>query len=199
MMMLSRKQLRIGTLAVVVVGLATGTLLAGRFQSQEKHRTAAFWKEVYKTPRELVHGVDAVVLATAVDIRPGRIATSENREDALRFELIDFDVVRGLKGVKDGERITLERAAESESGVFLDVDGGAFELDQSYLLFLKWKEDGDPAFYQVNHQGRFRVANNRLMAADPEDPVAAQLQYRPVEKGLEMVRASLRQRVRHVN
>jgi hypothetical protein len=192
----SRRSFWTGTLIVLALGIATGRLAAGHFfPYQEVHRTAASWKETFNSPQGLSRGVDAVVLAAAAQAVPGRIATSENGEDSLSFELVELDVVTGLKGVKTGERITLERAAETESGFFLDADGGPFEIGQTYLLFLQRQEDGT-YFYQVNNQGRFRVANDRLFAADPEDPVAARFHRRPVTQGLEMVRASLQGRTR---
>lgn len=195
-MSFSRRNFWIGALIVLAAGITTGRFVAGHFfPYQQVHRAEASWKEIFSSPQGLARGVDAVVLATAAEAVPGRTATSENGEDSLSFELVDFDVVRGIKGVKAGERITLERAAETESGHFLDMDGGPFEAGQTYLLFLQRQEDGG-YFYQVNHQGRFRVANDRLMAADPEDPVAARFHRRPLTRGLEMVRASLQGRTR---
>lgn len=195
-MSFSRRNFWIGALIVLAAGITTGRLVAGHFfPYQQVHKTAASWKEIYNSPQGLSRGVDAVVLATVAEVVPGRTATSENGEDSLSFELVELDVVKGIKGVKAGERITLERAAETESGFFLDMDGGPFEIGQTYLLFLQRQEDG-AYFYQVNHQGRFRVANGRLFAADPEDPVAARFHRRPVAQGLEMVRAGLRGRAR---
>lgn len=192
----SRRSFWTGTLIVLALGIAAGRLAAGHFfPYQTVHRTAASWKETFGSPQGLSRGVDAVVLATVAEVVPGRTATSENGEDSLSFELIELDVVKGLKGVNAGERITVERAAETESGHFLDMDGGPFEIGQTYLLFLQRQEDG-VHFYQVNHQGRFRVANDRLLAADPEDPVAARFHRRPVTQGLEIVSASLQGRTR---
>ena len=54
------------------------------------------------------------------------------------------------------------------------------ELRQ-YLLFLKKQEDG-PYYYQVNHQGRYLVAGDRLWAADPEDSVAKAFEGAPVSR-----------------
>jgi len=194
--MVSRKLFWIGTLAVAVVGLLTGALLAAHPSQPTGPRAKAAWKMIYPAPGPMVRDVDAIVLARAVDIKPGRTAESDNGEDSLRFELASFDVIRGLKGVETGERITLERAAESGDSVFLDHDGGSFEAGQRYLLFLKHQEDGGPYFYQVNDQGRFRVANDRLVAVQPGDRVAAQFHQRPVAEGLRLVRANLREGAR---
>lgn len=194
--MISRKLFWIGTLAVAVVGLLTGALLAAHPSQPTGPRAKAAWKTIYPTPGPMVRDVDAIVLARAVDIKPGRTAESDNGEDSLRFELASFDVIRGLKGVTTGERITLERAAESGDSVFLDHDGGSFEPGQRYLLFLKHQEDGGPYFYQVNDQGRFRVANDRLVAVQPGDKVAVQFHQRPVAEGLRLVRENLREGAR---
>lgn len=191
-MTLSRRIFWTGTLAILAVGFTGGRIVADHLLAQRVPKTAASWKATYRSPQELVRGVDAIVLATAADIQPGRVAMSENGEDSLAFELVELQVIRGLKGAKPGERLTLERAAESEGGFFLDADGGPFDIGQTYLLFLQRKEDGDPYFYQVNNQGRYRVANNRLVAAGPQDEVIAQFQHRTVKEALDMVRAGLR-------
>lgn len=187
--MISRRLFWIASLALAAAGLVTGTLSA-RFLHQPHWTSRAAWKEVYRAPRQLVRGVDAIAVATAVEARPGRTATSENGEDVLRFELVDFDVVRGLKGVETSDRITLERAAASEGGVFLDYDGGPFEIGQTYLLFLKRQGEGD-TFYQVNDQGRYRLANDRLEAAEPDDQVAAHFHDRTLKEGLVLIREAL--------
>ncbi|HYO16462.1 MAG TPA: hypothetical protein VE685_24970 [Thermoanaerobaculia bacterium] len=190
--MMSRKFFWTGTLTVAAAGLLTGALIADHLLHRPVRTTRAAWKEVYKAPGELVHRVDAIVLATAVDVQPGRIATSDNEEDVLRFQLVSFDVLRGLKGVDDGERITLERAVASNGGILLDFDGGDFEMGQHYLLFLKRQEDGSPYFYQVNDQGRFRIANDRLVAVARDDKVAAHFDQRTVREALALVRTNLR-------
>lgn len=189
--MISRKLFWTGTLAVALCGLLTGAL-ADRLSQPAGPRARAAWKEIYPAPGQMVRDVDAIVLATATDVQPGRTAVSDNGEDSLLFELVGFDVVRGLKGLETGDRITLERAAESNASIFLDHDGGSFEVGQQYLLFLKQQEDGGPYFYQVNDQGRFRVANDRLIAVHPGDRVAVRFHQRPVEEGLRLIRANLR-------
>lgn len=192
--MLSRKLFLTGTLAVAVIGLVAGALVADNFlHSKVENTSQAAWKEVYKQPRELVRSVDAIVLATAVDVQPGRTAFSEDGEDALSFEVARFAVVKGLKGAEAGEEISVERAAASEGGVFLDYDGGRFEIGNTYLLFLKQQEDGGPYFYQVNNQGRYRVAAGRLHADDDDDDVVTHFHNRTVQEGLSLVRANLRE------
>ena len=190
-MTLSRRSFFAASFVLAAAGLVTGTLGANHLLLQPTSKSFAVWKDVYGTPRQLVRGVDAIAVATAVDVRPGRTATSDNGEDVLHFELVDLDVIRGVKGVETTERITVERTAASEGGHLIDADGGAFEMGQSYLIFLQQQADG-PYFYQVNDQGRYRItANGRLDPAAPGGKVAVHFQDRTLEEGLELVRAGL--------
>jgi hypothetical protein len=72
----------------------------------------------------------------------------------------------------------------------LEFDGGAFEPGATYLLFLR-KQKGGPYYYQVNHQGRFLVVNDRLWASAPEDAVAGVFEGRQVGQGLGFIRKTL--------
>ena len=53
---------------------------------------------------------------------------------------VEFSVVQGLKGMATGERFLLERGggidAQGDS-VQVDMDGGAFQSGDTYLLLLK--------------------------------------------------------------
>lgn len=185
--MLSRKVFWSVTIALAVVGVASGALLGNTVFNQPTHTSHAAWKEVFESPSHLAQRVDAVVLAKAVGVEPGRIVYSSNREDALPFEVVQFEVVRGIKGAAVGERVSVERAAGN-----ITIDGGAYEIGATYLLFLKQQEEG-PYFYQVNHQGRYLVDKGRLYAAAPEDSVASFFEGRPVAEGLGLVRGYLRE------
>lgn len=186
--MLSRKVFWSVTIALAVVGAASGALLGNAVFNHPTPASQAAWKEVFDSPSQLARRVDAVVLAKAVGVEPGRVAYSSNREDALPFEVVRFEVIRGLRGAGAGEIVPVERAAGD-----IDVDGGAYEMGATYLLFLKRQEEG-PYFYQVNHQGRYLVDQGRLYAAAPEDPVASFFEGRPVAEGLGLVRGYLRER-----
>lgn len=187
----SRKLFWIVSLVLAVAGFAGGSLVS--------HETAtetgkAVWKEVYASPAEMARRVDAVVLARVTGTRPGRVVWSENGEDALPFQVVELEVLQGLRGAAKGKRISLERAggtAPDGRAVDLSYDGGAFEPGATYLLFLKKQEDG-PYFYQVNHQGRFLVAGGQLWASDPEDSVAKAFEGVPVARGIGRIREDLR-------
>jgi hypothetical protein len=185
--MFSRKVFWLVTVVLAVVSAASGVLLGNSAFNQPVDSSQAAWKEVFDSPSRLTRGVDAVVLAKAVSVEPGRIAYSSNREDSVPFEVVQFEVIRGLKGANLGERVSVERAAGN-----ITIDGGAYEMGATYLLFLKQQEEG-PYFYQVNHQGRYLVDQGRLYAAAPEDSVASFFEGRPVAEGLGLVRGYLRE------
>jgi hypothetical protein len=138
--------------------------------------------------------VDAVVLAQAMDAQPGRVAKSDNGGDELPFELVGFEVLRALKGANDFDRVVVERAGgagyEGKS-VFLDADGGPFEIGGIYLLFLK-RQSGTDYYYQVNHQGRYELVADRFEAVDPGDPVARYFDGVSLEEGFERAQTALR-------
>jgi len=135
----------------------------------------AAWKVKFEAPSDLARGVDVVILATAVSSRPGRVAFSDNGEDSLPFEEVTFEVARGMKGLKAGKSVVVERAGGVDyegHNLILDGDGGPFEIGATYLLFLNRQEDG-PFYYQVNDQGRYKIEGDRLSAVgEDDDPVA---------------------------
>lgn len=191
--MRSRKLYWSLTLVLAVLGLSFGTLAGNNLDAHSdvdvQLSTRAVWKELYQTPAQMAARADAVVLARVAGVEPGRVAWSANGEDALPFQNVELDVVRAFKGASPGETISLERAggtAPDGREVNLDFDGGAFEAGATYLLFLKRQEDGS-SFYQVNHQGRYLLAEGRLWAVDPDDVVAKSFEGRPVAQGLGLV------------
>ncbi|MFN2453158.1 MAG: hypothetical protein ABR577_02955 [Pyrinomonadaceae bacterium] len=188
--MLTRNKFLTLTLVVALCGLSASALLGWTRHNSERRFSSAAWKEKYKSADELVNRVDAIVLAKAVGAQPGRIAYSENGEDALPFEVVRFEVVNGLKGARAGEQVSVERAGGTDSSgqaVNVDIDGGDFEIGNTYLLFLKHQEDG-PYYYQVNDQGRYQVAGRRLLAVDPGEEVSAIFHGKLVQEGLEIVK-----------
>lgn len=189
----SKKTFWITTLAFVTLGLLAGVTVADLMIHQSVESAEAMWKQNFDTPRALARSVDAVVLAQALDSRPGRVATSDKGEGPLPFQLVDFEVVHGLRGADVGERITVERAGGVDptgSRVAISADGGEFAHGEVYLLFLK-KQDGTPFYYQVNHQGRYHLNGDHFLAAFPDDRVATQLHGVTLEQGLARVEASL--------
>lgn len=189
--MRNRKLFWFFAFAVAAAGFASGSLIDHEYlQSPGK----AVWKEVYSSPQEMAARVDAIGLFRVESTRPGRVVTSANGEDVLPFQRVELTVVRPLKGLAAGKRIELERAGgTTPDGRHLDLqhDGGAFEPGATYLLFLR-RQPGSSAFYQVNHQARFLVADGRVWAADPDDAVAMALEGRPVREALGLVERSVR-------
>jgi hypothetical protein len=181
--MLSRKAFWTVTLAVAVIGVAGGALIGDSLIHQPSNHAEAAWAEVFDAPAEMASRVDSIVVAKAISVAPGRVAYSENGEDALPYEVFEFQVTRPVKGLGEST-IFVERAGGE--GMHLDVDGGAFEIGSSYLLFLKRGENG--LYYQVNNQGRFRIANGRLTSTEKGDVVVDSLTGRSLAEGLRMLR-----------
>lgn len=195
--MLSRKAFWSLTLVIAVAGLAGGALVGDNLLHQKVSSSHAAWAEIYSAPGEMARRVESIVVAKAVGVEPGRVAYSDNGEDALPFEVYQFEVEKAIKGHGEST-VFVERAGgvtpEGES-VFLDPDGGPFEIGQTYLLFLKQQTDG-PYYYQVNAQGRFRVANGRLSSLEKNDVVVDRLNGHTLDEGLRVVRQGLRPVVR---
>ncbi|HEX6903861.1 MAG TPA: hypothetical protein VF789_29390 [Thermoanaerobaculia bacterium] len=191
--MRSSKLFWVVSLVLAIAGFTGGSLISHETSTEAGK---AVWKEVYASPAEMAARVDAIVLARVTGTRQGRVVWSENGEDALPFQIVELEVLQGIKGAAKAERISLERVggtAPDGRALDLSYDGGAFEPGATYLLFLKRQEDG-PHFYQVNHQGRYLVAGDRLWAADPEDSVAKAFEGAPVARVVgELRRSSTRE------
>lgn len=180
------------TLIVALCGLSASAALGWRRHQQPANdvRTAASWKQHFKDAKELVKSSDAVVLARADSVAPGRVAYSSDGQDSLAFEVVNFSVIDGLKGEKDGSQVSVERVSNAQNGAvaYFNFDGGNFEVGGTYLLFLKRQEDGGPFYYQINDQGRFHDEGGHLQAVAPDDPVAALFHGRTVKEGKELVK-----------
>lgn len=190
--MKSKKNLWLAVAAVTAVGLVTGVIVADHLLHRPVASAEAMWTENFKSPNALARSVDAIVLAQAVDVAPGRIALSDKGEGGLPFQLVDFEVLHAVRGAAVGDRITVERAGGvgPAGPVAITFDGGEFEGGQAYLLFLK-QQPGTGYYYQVNHQGRYQVRDDHLMAVAPDDPVATRLHGVTLERGLDLVRSAL--------
>lgn len=194
--MIKRRTFLTLTLLIASTALVASTYVG--WQAHGNRPTAsrivqAAWKHTFESVSRMAGGVDAIVLAEAVQVRPGRIAYSDNGEDALPFEEVVFRVARGLKGAQPGSELVVERAGGRDLDdhvILLDADGGPFTLGRTYLLFLMRQEDG-PNFYQVNDQARFDVEDGRLRAASPDGPVASFLHGRNLAEALGVVEDSL--------
>jgi hypothetical protein len=180
------------TLIIAICGLSVSAAFGWRHHEQPRNEsvTRAHWKENFTGIGEMVKSSDAVVLARADSVAPGRVAYSSNNEDSLSFEVVNFTVVRGMKGARTGEAVSVERVSSTQDGTiaYFNFDGGDFEVGGTYLLFLKKQEDGGPYYYQVNDQGRFHEVAGRLVATSPGDPVAGALHGRGTAEALKMLK-----------
>ncbi|MCA1635149.1 MAG: hypothetical protein LC802_16015 [Acidobacteria bacterium] len=194
---MTRKTFLTCTVIVALCGLSISAAFGWRSHQQPgQPYAAASWKQHFKDTKELVKGSDAVVLARADSVAPGRVAYSSGGDDSLAFEVVNFTVVDGLKGEKDGSTVSVERVSsavpDGSDTAYFNFDGGSFQVGGTYLLFLKKQEDGGPFYYQINDQGRFHDEGGQLVAVAPDDPVAAAFHGRPVKEGKALVKQSLK-------
>lgn len=170
--------------------------VAARFARPEPRlpRSEACWVFETEDLKEEARYADAVVVAEAVAIHPGRTVHSDDGQDALPFEVVEFRVQEGLKGVASGDSVHVERAGGiGADGVELEVDadGGEYGVGRRYLLFLKLQPETG-FHYLVNDQGRYELARDGhvTFGARP-GPIATELDGRPVADVLERVRSAL--------
>lgn len=193
--MRSKKRIWLTTAVVVALGLATGVTIADHLIHKPVAYAEAAWKQVFDTPRALSDATDAVVLAQAIDVAPGRVALSDKGEGPLPFQLVEFEVIYGLRGAAAGERLTVERTGgvdPSGRNVKITADGGEFVPGEVYLLYLKAQPETD-RYYQINHQARYHLKGDHLMAVAPDDPVATRLHGVSLEEGMARAQAWLGQ------
>jgi hypothetical protein len=189
--MLTRKKVLAITFAMALGTLLASAAIGWKLHDQNQQHSLAAWKDTYRVPEDLAKGVDVIAVAEAGSATQSRVAYSANGEDALPFEVTEFNVIRGLKGIKDSEQILVERAGgvDPQAGVevFIDADGGDFQSGGKYVLFLKHQETG-PYYYQVNDQGRYQVVRDRLRAVDPNETVSAHLHGKTTDEAIRLIK-----------
>lgn len=153
-------------LAVVALGVATSIGALQLFHQHDEKRFHTAWKDTFQAPGQMIRSVDAVVVARHTGTSPGRVAFSDNPEDAVPFELNHFVIEQGMKGLAHGTTLTVERVGGDANGetVFLDADGGPYTPGQQYVLFVN-KQPESSFYYVVNDEGRFNVEGGRLASA----------------------------------
>jgi hypothetical protein len=181
---------------IATVGLATSSAVTSMLSIPGGARAQAAWAFTTRDVNGLVRYADAIVVADVVETYPGRVATSENGEDNLPFQIVELRVRDAIKGSFSDGRAFLERAGGidpvEQVSVHIDADGGEFERGESYLLFLK-AQDGDTGmYYQINDQARYALVGDRLSALEPEeDPVQQVFHRRTVAEASALIRRLL--------
>ena len=180
------------TVAVIALAIASSLGSMQLFHDHDSARFHAAWKDTFDTPGAMMRGVDAIVVARHVGTSPGRVAFSDNPEDAVPFELNHFVVDQGMKGIAAGTAIAVERVGGVANGesVILDVDGGPFVQGEQYVLFLN-KQAESPFYYVVNDQARYGVDRDRRLVSESEGSVAGVLSGTSVRELGASVRSEL--------
>lgn len=179
--------------AVALLGLSSSAVLVWHGHDRGPRTQAAWLFRAANLP-QLCQRADAIVLATAGESQFSRLATSDDGDDTLPFEMTTFQVVQSLRGPQVGEKIYVERTGGwdpvDQTQVVIDADGGAYERGMTYLLFLM--QDPTGAYYvQLNDQARYSLQGSKLEAVEHHDPVSELLHGQPLERGLALVRKSM--------
>ncbi len=106
-----------------------------------------------------------------------------NGEDRVPTQRITLEVLRTLKGDVE-PTLTLFRAGTESKGIEGDP---AYEVGETYVLFVQAKEDEAGSYRIIAPEGRFRVRHEQLEPMVQEG-YAAQFRGKPVtvlEQGLE--------------
>lgn len=140
---------------------------------------------------ELTAAADLVVVARAVAQQPGRVAGDDGGE--VPFTLHGFVIDEVVKGQPEGRTLLVERTGGllPDGRRMVVDDGGSFEPQKTYLLFLERKESH--LYYQINPQGRYEVDHDVLRGVDIEDPVVRSLHGKSLRDAVDQLRSELRQ------
>jgi hypothetical protein len=179
----------------VVLALASERAVTRTFDSRPtQSRHLAVWAYRPQDPAQMARDVDAVVVATLADVRPGRVVYASSELGNLSFELHEFVVEQAIKGPGAGEILTVERAAGGPPEALIpDDDGGAYVKGRRYLLFLR-RQSTTPLFYLVHPEGRYAVADDGVLTAATEGPVAALLSKQPLKEVLALLQPAVGER-----
>jgi hypothetical protein len=189
-----RSTFLLAAIGVLTLGLAASWSIGGVLGSRtEQQRFNAAWKYRAVSVDQMARDVHAVAVARFKGARPGRVAYSSNHESSVSFELNQFVVERGIKGVPTGTKLVLERASALQDGrapVFPDHDGGPFEVGGRYLLFLNKQSDAN-VYYQVNDEARYGVGSDDRLRTSARGKVAATLSGRSVSEASSLLKQAI--------
>src|SRR5512134_1814163 len=138
--MISTKRFTLVSLSLAAVGFSSAAWITWELRDRGE-RSRAAWAFEADDLGTLTRYADAVVLAKATETVPSRVAFSDLGDDSLPYEATSFVVERSIRGPAVGETVWVERAGGLDPvdlvEVVIDADGGAFQIGDSYLLFLK--------------------------------------------------------------
>ncbi len=173
---------RILVLSLALVAGFAGAVVIGKAVSGPQVVTArAQWVDFYRTPTGLIAGADLIVVAKHLSAQPGRVVGS------VPYTLNGFQIQEVVKGVHDGPALLVEQTGGRAGEIIVNIDdGGPFEKERSYLLFLK--SQGNGLYYQINHQARYELQGDVMVGVDPTDAVVAAFHNRELGPAVRFVR-----------
>jgi hypothetical protein len=178
----------IGVMLCACAGALAGWSVRGSTASDPLRagvpRSHAVWEYRADSLAQMVADLDAVVLARAEDVRPGRTVLSSRGEAPTQFEENRFTVVAGYKGLRTGQTFVVERLATRQPDeVVFDADGGSYASGERYLLFLRQQKDTG-FYFVVNDEARYAIdRRGRLLPTLPghHGKIATQLRTQTLD------------------
>lgn len=188
---MNRKRLYAAAGFVTAMGIVAGVFAAPLFHvhSPGSEMLRPQWAHNHGSLGAMARDVDAVVLGTVEDTRPGRTVFTADGRTPLPFTLVDLAVEKVIRG--DAEAfITVEQTGGSvdDMAVYVDGDGGMYKIGEKVLLFLNRQPDTG-LYYLVHPQGRYHVFNNQLQAVAPGSPAGLSLDQRGLRDALALIEA----------
>lgn len=192
--MMTKKGFALATGLLALVGFSASAVVGWNSHSQNRASNAAWAFE--GTAPDLIRHAGQIFFGKTAASYPSREVVSSSRDHTMTFEVVEFDVISGLKGVEAGEKVFVERAAAIVEGdgkaVPIDVDGGPFTLGNAYLLFVDWQPEG-PFVHQVNADARYEVDKKGvIIAPEPEEAVGRVFHGKTVEEAAAIIKGTLK-------
>lgn len=130
----------------------------------DRREARAFWHERPRSVADAVQRADAVVIARATGVVPGRdlvvpVAGLDRGEDRIPTERVSFEVSKVLAG-NIGSTFTLFHTGNSD---FVIDEAPQFEAGNEYVLFLSRRSDG--AYIVIAPEGRYGLKGGQLEPA----------------------------------
>ena len=182
-----------GAATVLTLAFAASWALAHAPETRTARTTIVrSWAYRADNVDQMVRDVHVVAIARFVKAEPGRVVEMPNGKQSLSFELNHFIVEQAFKGAPKGGDLVVERTSsvQGEKVALATDDGGAFQADQRYLLFLRKQSDAD-VYYQVNDEARYAVGADGRLETQARGKVAATLRGRSLAEAGAALRQAL--------
>lgn len=136
--------------------------------------------ENFTSLEEMFESADAVVVAEVTGETPGR--TAGEGDEALNFTDYTLDITQVLKGPADMATLKIEGVTGITSL------GVSYQTDNTYLLFLRVREDLPSGYYrEVSPQGVFTVGPDGQLVASVNDSITQEIAGKTLDEAVQIL------------